>query len=47
MRFRTLDIGYHLPSIKSNALPNLWQLARTDELQAGANHFIWNTQVEL
>jgi hypothetical protein len=46
VRFRTLDIGYHLPFTKNNALPKLWQLARTDELQAGANHFIRNTPIE-
>ncbi len=47
LRFRSLDIGYHLPPIKNNALPGLWQLAKTDELQqAKANHFIDNTPIE-
>ena len=46
VRFRTLDMGYHLPSTTNNALPKLWQLTRTDELQAGANHFIRNTPIE-
>jgi len=46
MRFRTFAVGYHLPSIKNNALPELWQLAKTDEVQAKANHFISNTPIE-
>ena len=46
MRFRSLDIGYHLSLTKNNALPELWQLAKTDELRANANHFIGNTPTE-
>lgn len=46
VRLRTLDIGYRLPSTTNNALSNLWQLTKTDELQARANHFITNTPIE-
>jgi hypothetical protein len=42
MRLRSIDIGYHLPPPKNNALPRLWQLAKTDEPQVRANHFIAN-----
>ncbi len=46
VRFRTLDIGYPPPSTTNNVLPKLWQLTKTDELQAGATHFIRNTPIE-
>ncbi len=46
VRFRTLDMGYHLPFTKNNALSNLWPLSKTDELQARANRFTRNTPVE-
>ncbi len=45
VKFSSLGTGYHLPPIKNNALPGLWQLAKTDELQAKANHFIDNTPI--
>jgi len=45
-RFRPYDIGYHLSPAKNNALPELWQLAKTDEVQAQASHFIGNTPTE-
>ena len=46
VRFRTLDIGYHPPSTTNNVLPKLWQLAKTNDVQANANHFIRNTPIE-
>src|SRR5271165_6847463 len=36
VRFRLLDIGYHLSPTKKNMLPELWQLARIDERQVKA-----------
>jgi hypothetical protein len=45
VRFRALDIGYHLPPI-NNAVPGLWQLAKIYEVQAKENHFIDNTPLE-
>lgn len=44
-RFRTLDIGYHLPPV-NNAVPGLWQLAKIDGLQANESHFIDHTPIE-
>ena len=46
VRFSSLDIGYHLSPTKNNALPELWQLAKIDELQVKANHFIGNAPTE-
>ena len=46
VRFRSYDIGYELSPTKNNALPVLWQLAKTPDLQANANHFIGNTPPE-
>jgi hypothetical protein len=46
VRFRALDIGYHLSLIKNNALPELSQLAKIDEPQVRANHFIGNAPAE-
>ena len=46
VRFRSLDIGYHLSLTKNNALPELWQLAKIDGPQAKTNHFIGNAPTE-
>jgi hypothetical protein len=46
VRFRSLDIGYHLSLTKNNALPKLWQLAKIDEPQVKVNHFIGNAPTE-
>jgi len=46
VRFRSYDFGYHVSPTKRSALPELWQLAKTDELQATANHFSGNTPNE-
>ena len=46
MRFRSYDIGYHPSPTRNNALPELWQLAKTAEPQVKANHFIGNTPTE-
>jgi len=46
VRFRSLDIGNHLPLTSNNALPELWQLAKIDEPQVKANHFIGNVPTE-
>jgi len=43
---RSYDIGYHLTFTKRSALPELWQLAKTDELPAKANQFIGNTSTK-
>ena len=46
VRFRSLDIGYHISLTKNNSLPELWQLAKMDEPQAKADHFISNAPTE-
>jgi hypothetical protein len=46
VRFRSYDIGYQFSPTRNNALPELWQLAKTPDLQANANHFIGNTPPE-
>src|SRR5271157_1189542 len=46
VKFRSDNIGYHLSLTQNNALPNLWQIAKRDEMQAKANHFIGNTPNE-
>lgn len=44
--FRSLDIRSSLSLAKVNALPNLWQLAKTDEQQARTSRFMGNTPAE-
>ncbi len=46
VRLRTLDIGGHLPLTKNDALPELWRLAKIDELQVKENHLIDHTPIE-
>jgi hypothetical protein len=46
VRFRALDISYHSSLTRNNALPELWQLAKTDEPQVKVNHFIGNAPTE-
>ena len=46
VRFRSLDIGYQCLATKNNTLPELWQLAKIDEPQVKANHFIGNAPTE-
>ena len=45
-RFRSLDVGDRISLIKNNPLPELWQLAKTDEPQAKADHFLSNVPTE-
>jgi hypothetical protein len=45
-RFRLPDIGYHPSLNRNNALPEPWQLAKTNGLQTKANHLIGNTPTE-
>ena len=46
VRFRSLDSGYHFSATKNNTLPELWQLAKIDEPQVKANHFIGSAPAE-
>ena len=45
-RFSSGDSGYHFSATKNNTLPELWQLAKIDEPQVKANHFIGNVPTE-
>jgi hypothetical protein len=46
LKFRTLDLGYHLSLTKNNAPPDLWQLAKIEQTQVNANYFISNAPAE-
>jgi hypothetical protein len=51
VRFHSYDFAYHLFPTMRSALPEPWQLTKTDELPAKANHFIgnpsrgWHTEI--
>jgi hypothetical protein len=44
--FRSLDIGYDASLTKNNAGPEPWRLAKIDEPQVKANHFMGNAPTE-
>jgi hypothetical protein len=47
VRLRPLDLGGgRLPLTKNDALPELWRLAKIDELQVKENHLIDHTPIE-
>ncbi len=42
LKFHTLNLAYPFSLTRNNALPDLWQLAKIDEPQVKASHFIGN-----